>query len=112
MLTAPLLSHVLLEGAISTFVPHGARIVERSDLGICSRTMQNRSNRTLLFGGRAGVGGDAAGGGSASAADIEEMEAENQGGVDALRGSAGLMKDVRKCVNIKLRKTEASRINC
>lgn len=53
--------------------------------------MQNRSNRNLLFGGRAG---DAPGVTTASVAEQEVMEAENQAGVDALRGSAGIMKDV------------------
>lgn len=50
--------------------------------------MQNRANRTLLFGARPNAGADA------SAGDLEALESDNQAGVDHLRGSAGLMKDV------------------
>jgi hypothetical protein len=48
--------------------------------------VQNRTNRNLLFGGRAGnVGGDA---------HAEALEADNQRGVERLGGSAVAMKDI------------------
>lgn len=58
--------------------------------------MQNRTNRNLLFGGRAaGPGGTgAAVGEPVDAAESEALEADNQAGVDKLRGSAGTMKDI------------------
>lgn len=56
--------------------------------------MQNRSNRNLLFGGRADAASTAAAPAPASSSELDAMEADNQGGVDALRGSAGMMKDV------------------
>lgn len=59
--------------------------------------MQNRSNRSLLFGTRADAvaPGGTTGAPATSSAELDAMEADNQSGVDALRGSAGLMKDVR-----------------
>ena len=52
--------------------------------------MANRT-RTLLFGGT-GTKERAANG--PSAAELESLEAGNQAGVDGLRGSANMMKEV------------------
>lgn len=52
--------------------------------------MQNRGSRALLFGSRATSGP----GSTDGAHDIEALEADNQLGVEGLRGSAGMMKDI------------------
>lgn len=52
--------------------------------------MQNRTNRNLLFGARASAGSEL----PASAQEADALELDNQRAVDALRGSAGSMKDI------------------
>lgn len=52
--------------------------------------MQNRTNRNLLFGARASAGSEL----PASAAEADALELDNQRAVDALRGSAGSIKDI------------------
>jgi len=55
--------------------------------------MQNRSNRSLLFGSRGGggVGGSAE---KDNVTDLDAMEAQNQAGVDGLRAPASQMKQL------------------
>ncbi len=59
--------------------------------------MQNRSNRSLLFGGRADASnsGASVGAGAPTAMELDAMEADNQAGVEGLRAPAARMKDVR-----------------
>lgn len=52
--------------------------------------MSNRT-RTLLFGGAGSVGRTNEG---LSASELESLEAGNQAGVEGLRGSAAMMKEV------------------
>ena len=56
--------------------------------------MQNRSNRSLLFGSRGGGGGSGGGGEKDNATDLDAMEAQNQAGVDGLRAPASQMKQL------------------
>lgn len=51
--------------------------------------MQNRSNRSLLFGSRGGGGGE-----KDNVTDLDAMEAQNQAGVDGLRAPASQMKQL------------------
>lgn len=52
--------------------------------------MQNRTNRGLLFGSRASAGADL----PSSAPEADALEVDNQRAIEALRGSAGSMKDI------------------
>ncbi|CDF40957.1 Bet1 [Chondrus crispus] len=54
--------------------------------------MQNRTNRGLLFGARATAGGDLPSAGASGESDA--LEQDNQRAIEALRGSAGSMKDI------------------